>query len=146
MCLVLPRHALDACLGAWLRSAPHNIQNTTPNNGLYSGPNTSTPSHSHTSHAALVLQPDGPRLLALPGPLQPGPPQRLPAAAHRPAPGGLPALQRPWPTGLLLLYLAPPGEPAPDAATPGAAALGFTRWLARTAPEHRLASPALQAG
>lgn len=124
--LVLPRAVLDAHLTAWL--APQIISNATT-------------APVQTSHAPLLLQPCGDRVLALAGPLVPGPPQRLPAAAHRSP--NLPAdlLQRPWPTGLLLLHLAAPDEVPPDAP----ARPGWDRWLARTAPEHRLASPALQA-
>lgn len=142
--LVLPRAALDERLAAWLAPAGPGTPHAT----------------AHTSHAPLTLQPDGDRVLALAGPLQPGPPLRLPATARRPPAQPADPLQRPWPTGLLLLHLAPLHEPPPDEASasasgataadppaglPSAAGPGWDHWLARTAPEHRLASPTLQA-
>lgn len=148
LCLVLPRAALDDRLAAWLAPAGN------------SRPNATATATAQTSHAPLALQPDGDRVLALAGPLQPGPPLRLPATARRPSAQPADPLQRPWPTGLLLLYLAPLHEPPPDTASgpaplataadlpaglPSATGPGWDHWLARIAPEHRLASPALQA-
>ena len=140
--LVLPRHALDACLADWL--APATAAGTAPRHAAV------------ISHAPLHLQHDGTRLLALAGPLQAGPPLRLPAHAHRPLTGPPPPLQRPWPTGLLLLALAGPDDTPPDQppanmagqaapATHTGATPSWDHWLASVAPEHRLASPALQA-
>lgn len=130
LCLVLPRAALDARLAAWLAPAATNETSS-------ANPHAT----AQTSHAPLLLQADGDRLSALAGALQPGPPLRLPAAAHRTPAQPASPLQRPWPTGLLILHLAPAGDEPPDSAS----GPGWDHWLARSAPEHRLASPALQA-
>ena len=136
LCLVLPRTALDASLASWL--APDGAGASATAAPV---PHASQPRAAQTRHAPLVLQPESDRVLALAGPLQPGPPLRLPVAAHRAPAGPVDPLQRPWPTGLLLLHLAPADAMPPDAPT----GPGWDHWLAHVAPAHRLASPALQA-
>jgi hypothetical protein len=103
-------------------------------------------------HGPLVLQPTDGALLALVPRLLPGPPRALPpfADALGPRPGrdygrtGVPE-----PTALALVVHAtadhlPPGATAPDNARhdPAARALAWDAWLARHAPEHRLAARA----
>lgn len=133
--LVLPRTTLDAQLAAWL--APADRADTPASVSTNLAPSTT----ARTSHAPLVLQPDGDRVLALAGPLRSGPPLRLPTEAQRLPAHPVDPLQPPWPTGLLLLHLAQTGESPPDAV----GGPGWDPWLARIAPEHRLASTALQA-
>ncbi|MBQ0942233.1 ThiF family adenylyltransferase [Ideonella sp. 4Y16] len=87
------------------------------------------------AHGPLTLHALGSQVQALIPRLHSGPPQRLPVQACRG-----PATQRAWhdaPSGLALLYRSAHGEACP--ATPAA----WDVWLARSAPEHRLACAAL---
>ena len=113
------------------------------------------------AHGPLVLQPVDGALLALvprlvPGPPRALPPDGLPHLPHLPGPHGpLPSAPNPAPTAPTALALvvraaagsAPlPGPPAgvagADAAAWAEAAAHWDHWLARHAPEHRLAARA----
>lgn len=129
--LVLPRHVLDAQVALALR---HAAVDPTPG-WLALGP--------------LVLQPAWPVPLLLVGSLLPGPPQRLPADAHRRSGSPHGPLARPMSIGLFLLYLAAPHETPPAGTGAGAnhpahEASVWNHWLARHAPDHRLATLVLQ--
>ena len=112
--LVLPRSLLDAQLGRASSTQP------------------GAPTAGTLAHGPLTLQALATQVQALVASLQSGPPLRLPVT-HRAAP----APQRPLPSSLALLYIAPPGEaPPPDPAQ-------WENWLANRAPEFRLACTAL---
>lgn len=100
------------------------------------------------AHGPMVLQPVAGALLLLVPRLQPGPPRALPPDAgiwSDPAASGRP----PDPQALAVVVKAPAGHPLPadawelmDTVTAGSAATAWDHWLARHAPEHRLASRA----
>jgi hypothetical protein len=125
--LVLPRHALDRCLAA-------------------------DAARFHLWHGGAVIQAQSGQCLGVQvwtGPLHEGPPLRLPATRWRQGDaqplqaGAQGLLQPPMPRAFVLLALAAPGdEPPGEVATAGAAL--WDHWLARQAPEFRLATPALR--
>lgn len=112
--LVLPRSLLDA-----------QLRHASPKQP-------GAPTAGTLAHGPLTLQALATQVQALVASLQSGPPQRL-AVTHRSAP----APQRPLPSSLALLYIAPPGEaPPPEPAQ-------WENWLTTRAPEFRLACTAL---
>lgn len=124
--LVLPRHLLTAQLQ---RSAPASTATT------------NAQPRGTLAHGPLYLQaPAGERMALVPQ-LQNGPPQRLPVTARiapGPASAAGPAAGAPSPpASLALVYRATAGEAPPPNPT------AWDAWLARCAPEYRLACTAL---
>lgn len=132
--LVLPRHALDQCLVSAARGAGMPLWHGA---AVLQAVNT-TPAAAGTVHVWT-------------GPLELGPPQRLPAAQWRQQ--RLPGIasssdllaMRPA-RAFVLLALAGAAEVAPDQGRSDAAdrSAAWDGWLARVAPDLRLATPALR--
>lgn len=101
--------------------------------GLLAAPDAHRAGTGRLAHGRLNFQALSDRIQALVAGLQPGPPQRLPLTARPAARGGE------WPeSGLAVVFAAAPDEAPPTGPAPCEA------WLARHAPEFRLACNSLR--
>ena len=129
------------------RSAPPALRLVLPAAVLRATPRPAARQDVTIAHGPLVLQPVPGALLALVPRLMPGPPRALPPGTGWGGQVGLPSGADPStaPEALVLVVQSASGPSAPCQANTGqsaASGAAWDHWLARCAPEHRLAARA----